>query len=66
MSNWEQLNEVTAERDAALKRVAELEAAAREVVFAPVGRRRATCNSEALQALESLVPDDIPDGDNPK
>ena len=39
-------------------RVVELERAARNVVFEPVGKRRATCNSEALMALETLVPDD--------
>ncbi len=47
------------ERDAALGRVEALEKAAREVVFAPVGKRRATCSSEALFALERLLPDDM-------
>lgn len=38
-------------------RVAELEEAARAVCFQPVGKRRTTCNAEALQALDALLPD---------
>lgn len=38
-------------------RVEALEAAARDVVFEPVGNPHAKCNSEAIMALEALVPD---------
>ena len=37
--------------------VAKLEAAARKACLGPLGERHATCNAEAMEALDALVPE---------